>query len=76
MNKDGMKISVPSAAVRERCATVEDWKQFFNGEEICEIVHRYCNTQDASKKYRQGAAEKAKALKAWAVAQGLDLGSL
>lgn len=79
---DVMKISVPAPLDRynedgsKAIVSMEEWMTFFSEEECVEIIHRWCNTADASRKYRSSAAEQAKALKAWAVAQGVDLKNL
>lgn len=61
---DSMKIKVPTGNERDGVTTVDEWGRFFTDEELVEIVHRYCNTQDGSKKYREKAAEKNKIMKA------------
>lgn len=66
-----MKIVVPVADDRDGVKTLKGWGEFFTEAELVEIVHRYCNTQDGAKKYRQKASEKNKAMKALLEAHGL-----
>lgn len=60
---DSMKIKVPTGNERDGISTVDEWGRFFTEEELVEIVHRYCNTQDGSKKYREKAATKNKIMR-------------
>lgn len=75
---DTMKISVPAPLDRynedgsKAITTLEGWGEFFSPDELVEIIHRWCNTADASRKYRQSAADQAKALREWAKAQGIN----
>lgn len=70
MTTDSMKITVPDGSDRDGIKTLAGWKEVFSESELVEIIHRYCNTQDSAKKYRQSAAEKSKALAVWLKAQG------
>lgn len=74
MTNDTLKIKVP--APTSRPATYASWMSFYSQVEIVEILNRYCDIKDRETKYRRGAAAKAKAVRAYLVAAGLDPNNL
>lgn len=66
-----LKITVPSPDQRE-WKTLEDVLADFTSEEVVQIVHRYCDSQDHAKRYRVNRASRIKAMETVLKAQGVD----
>lgn len=66
-----LKIVVPEPAKRE-WKTLDEVLETFSQQEVCEIVHRYCDSQDHAKRYRVNRASRIKAMETVLKAQGVD----
>lgn len=69
MSQETLKIRVPSPTARN-WKTMAEIKAVFSDDEIITMVHRYCDSQDHAKAYRQRRADKVKVVMAKAKAEG------
>lgn len=60
---DSMRISTVPADKRGSWNKVADWLKAYSEAEVVEMLHRYSDTQENAKAYRQRAADVNKLLK-------------
>lgn len=75
MEAKKMVIEIPHISSRT-WKTLDEIKKVYNEQEIVQIVHRYCDSQDHAKNYRQRAKSKVDAMKAALTEAGIDIDSL
>ena len=66
-----MVIQIPAISQRT-WKTLEEVMKVYKPEEIVQIVHRYCDSQDHAKAYRVRRAEKIKMMEALIEEHGLS----